>query len=183
MSLLETMLLSTTSGDAQEFNPCSTQLTVGDIVRVRLHSNGGIQVVTAADSADCHDKEGIIVEKISPHKVMIDFGDYVRECVLDDCLLLLRSDEFESGDKVEARPSGSNLYFVGKVIRVNADAKTLDVLMEGDDPDDIEYNILFENTRKLMSRRTIVQHRWKRAFMLVVAANFFKRIHFQAQQK
>ena len=37
MSLLETMLLSTTSGDAHEFNPGSTQLTVGDIVRVRLH--------------------------------------------------------------------------------------------------------------------------------------------------
>jgi hypothetical protein len=41
------------------------------------------------------------------------------------------------GDKVEARPKGMALFFVGYIIKINEDA-TVDVRMEGDNPDDIE---------------------------------------------
>jgi hypothetical protein len=41
------------------------------------------------------------------------------------------------GDKVEVRPPGSCLYFVGFVRAINMDG-TVDVLMEGEDANDIE---------------------------------------------
>lgn len=175
MSLLETMVLQnhydpyTNVKEQYIFNPSSDQLTVGDIVRVQ-------------ESPSSVEQEGIVVEKVNSSVLLVDFGEKVREVALSHCTLLMRSDEFEVGDKVEARPNGSNLFFVGKVIKVNSDNKTMDVLMEGDDPNDIEYAVLFENARKLVSRRNIVVNRWKRAFMMVVAANLFKKIHFGQQQ-
>lgn len=176
MSLLETMALQnhydpyTNVKEQYIFNPSPDQLTVGDIVRVQ-------------ESPRSIEKEGIIVEKISSSMLLVDFGDNVREVAVSHCTLLLRSDEFEVGDKVEARPSNSNLFFVGKVIKVNSVDKTMDVLMEGDDANDIEYAIPYDNARKLVSRRTIVVNRWKRAFMMVVAANLFKKIQFTQQRQ
>lgn len=150
------------------FNPDSELITVGDVVRVvLLDPNNPL--------------EGIVTEKINRFKLMVDFGDKVKECLIANCVVLIRSDEFEVGDKVEAKPAGSNLYFVGKVIKVHED-KSIDVLMDGDDPDDIEYQIPEENARKLMSRRSVVVNRWRRAFMLVVTANLFKRIHFYPKE-
>lgn len=142
------------------FNPSSTQITVGDIVRVSF--------------AD-HTKEGIVIEKVNSYMVKVDFGEYLKDVLLEHCAVIIRGDEFEVGDKVEAKPITSSLFFVGKVIKIHED-KSMDVLMDGDDPDDIEFRIPKENTRKLMSRRSVVVNRWKRAFMLVVAANFFSRI-------
>lgn len=175
MSLLETMVLQnhydpyTNVKEQYIFNPSSDQLTVGDIIRVQ-------------ESPSSPEREGIVVEKINSSVLLVDFGEKVAEVALSHCTLLLRGDEFETGDKVEARPSGSNLYFVGKVINVNCESKTMDVLMEGDDPTDIEYGVPYENARKLVSRRNMVVNRWKRAFMMVVAANLFKTIHFQSQR-
>ncbi len=171
MSLLETMVLQnhydpyTNVKEQFIFNPSSDQLTVGDIVRVQ--------------ESPTREQEGIVVEKVNASVLLVDFGENVREVALSHCTLLMRSDEFEIGDKVEARPAGSNLYFVGKVIKVNSENKTMDVLMEGDDPDDVEFAVPYENARKLVSRRNMVVNRWKRAFMMVVAANLFKKIHFQ----
>ena len=139
------------------------QLTVGDIVRVTREGQ--------------KDAEGIVVEKISNTKLRVDFGERITDCLIDDCVLIFHNYEFEVGDKVEARPPGTALFFVGKVIAIHPD-KSMDILMDGDDLSDIERNITPENCRKLMSRRSVVINRWKRAFMMVVAANFFKRISF-----
>lgn len=144
------------------FKPTATMLEVGDIVRVNMV--GGEQ-------------EGIMVEKISHIKIRVDFGDQVRECLLENCALIIHAEDFEEGDKVEAKPMGSNLFFVGRVLRIHAD-KSMDILMDGDDPEDIEYKLPFDNARKIMSRRALVVNRWKRAFMMVLAANFFRRISF-----
>lgn len=152
------------SSGRYNFSADVSRITVGDIVSVTIH--------------DQLPKEGIVIEKVNHSKVKVDFGEYIKECMLDNCVLIVRSDEFEVGDKVEARPKGSSLFFVGKVVKVHAD-KSIDVLMDGDDPDDVEYGIPAEEARKLMSRRSVVVNRWKRAFMLVVTANFFKRIAFK----
>lgn len=144
------------------FKPSATMLEVGDIVRVSLVSG---------------EQEGIMVEKISHLKIRVDFGDCVRECLLESCALIIHAEDFEEGDKVEAKPIGSNLYFVGRVLRIHSD-KSMDILMDGDDPEDIEYRLPFDNARKIMSRRALVVNRWKRAFMMVLAANFFRRISF-----
>jgi hypothetical protein len=140
----------------------SDQLTVGDVVRV---THDGMAA------------EGIVIEKITNTKLRVDFGDQIADCFIDECVLVIHSYEFEVGDKVEARPPGSALFFVGKVVKIHPD-KSMDVLMDGDDANDIERNVNLDNCRKLMSRRSVVVNRWKRAFMLVVAANFFKRISF-----
>lgn len=149
------------------FSPTTDQITVGDIVRVHFYES---------------EKEGIVIEKLSQSTLRVDFGEFIKECTVENCQLLVRSVEFEVGDKVEARPHGSTLFFVGKVIKVHED-KSIDVLMDGDDPNDIETNIPAEEARKLMSRRSVVVSRWKRAFMLVIAANFFKRIAFKPQSE
>lgn len=110
--------------------------------------------------------------------VNVEFGDTIRQVSLHCCELILRIDDFEVGDKVEARPNNSTLFYVGRVVQINPD-QTLNVLMDGSD-DDYEYNIPKENCRKLMSRRTIVRNRWRKAFMMVIAANFFRRINFNS---
>lgn len=151
------------------FDPLSTHLTVGDIVSI--HSPTSTSHATPL-------LEGIIVECLDHDYVKVDLGDDVRQFPLSLCSILLRNDEYELGDSVEVQPIGSSLFFVGKVIKMDNIAKTLDVLMDGDDPDDIEYAIPIENARKLMSRRAEVVNRWKKAFVKVVAANFFRRIQF-----
>lgn len=146
------------------FDPNSTHITVGDIVRVETSPNNF--------------SEGIIIERVDDTHVIIDLGDRISTLPLSNCQILLRNDEYEMGDRVEVQPPGSALFFVGKVIALNTTERTLDVLMDGDDPDDIERNIPFENARKLMSRRAVVVNRWKKAFMRVVASNFFRQVEF-----
>lgn len=148
------------------YNPSSSQLTVGDIVVFEQlnKSNGNKDKI-----------EGIVVEKDEDGRLKIESGEKTYDIPLDQCALILRNDEYEIGDKVEIRPEGSNLFFIGKVVKILPD-KSIDVQMDGDDPDDIEYGVLPENARKLMSRRALVVNRWKKAFMMVVATNFFKRI-------
>jgi len=146
------------------FDPNSTHLTVGDIVRVDISPTETI--------------EGMVLECLENDCLTIDLGETTQTFPISQCHLLLRNDEYEIGDRVEVQPMGSSLYFVGKVISIDSSAKTMAVLMDGDDPDDIEKNIPFEQARKLMSRRAFVVNRWKKAFMMVVASNFFSRIHF-----
>lgn len=169
LSLADLMSRTRLDGESGRFSgryvfnsssPAANAFTVGDIVSVPMYDRV---------------REGIIIEKVNRVKVRIDFGEYIKECLVESCTLVIRSYEFEVGDKVEAKPRNSNLFFVGKVITVHED-KSVDVLMDGDDPDDVEYNIPAEDVRKLMSRRSVVVNRWKRAFMMVVAANFFMRI-------
>jgi hypothetical protein len=139
------------------------RVEVGDVVRVPMTNGSTV--------------DGLVLEIISTNKIIVDCGDISREVNPEECELITKVMDFEEGDKVEVKPADCQLYFVGKVIKIHAD-KTMDVLMDGDDPEDIEYKISPENTRKLMSRRALVINRWKRAFMLVLATNFFRRIHF-----
>lgn len=142
-------------------------ISIGDVVRVNFLDKPA---------------EGIVVDRINDFQVKVDFGDYNKVVMTENCVVVYGINEYEVGDKVEVKGTGMNLYFVGKVINVHED-KTLDVLMDGDDPDDIERHVSIENVRKLMSRRALVVNRWKRAFMMVVAANFFKKISFVPEQK
>ena len=73
---------------------------------------------------------------------------------------------------VSFRPEGSALYFTGIVQCINSDG-TLDILCEGDDPEDIEKSISRENVRKLMSTRSMAYKRWKKALYAVIASNKF----------
>ena len=79
------------------------------------------------------------------------------------------------------KPVGSVIYFVGKIIQINAD-HSFNVVMEGDDPEDIEYNVHHTNIRKLMSRRAIVVARWKRAKMVVSSIHNFQGLTMDPRQ-
>ncbi len=125
--------------------------------------------------------EGFVVERLNDVNILVDFGENIKEVHVSNCTIVIRSDELEVGDKVEMKPAGMALYFVGKVIAINADC-TLDVLMDGDDPDDIERGVDVDNIRKLMSKRGLVVGRWRRAFMLVVAINRFGKVRFQEDE-
>ena len=135
-------------------------LQVGDIVRVTF--------------ANQDPMEGFVVERLNDENLLVDFGENIKQCHVKQCTLIVKSDELEMGDKVEMRPEDTGLYFVGKVIAINADC-TLDIMMDGDDPDDIERGVNPDNVRKLMSKRGLVVGRWRRAFMMIVAINKFGR--------
>ena len=120
-------------------------------------------------------REGFIVERLSDNKVRVDCGELIVNALTDNCTLIAKATDFEVGDKVSARTDDSFLYYVGKVLKVDKENKTIDVLMDGDTDDDIEYDIKFENARILMRRRALVQSRWRRAFMVVQAARRFVR--------
>lgn len=152
-------------GQCPDYQFGNSKTEAGDVVRVSLGKSG--------------DADGLVIETVNETKVLVDFGDYVKEVLLEDCTLIAKAMDFEEGDKVEVKPVGSQLYFVGKVIKIHSN-KSMDVLMDGDDPDDIEYNVQPDNARKLMSRRSMVINRWKKAFMMVLAANFFRRISFHS---
>lgn len=140
-------------------------ISTGDVVRVTF-SHGPSPM------------EGFVVERLNDVNLLVDFGECIKECHVASCTIVIKGDELEVGDKVEMKPAGMSLYFVGKVIAINADC-TLDVLMDGDDPDDIERGVDVADIRKLMSKRGLVVSRWRRAFMLVVAINRFGKVSFQ----
>ncbi len=133
-------------------------LFVGDVVKVTFKTSEPL--------------EGFVVERLNDVNILVDFGDHTKECHVSNCTLIIRSDELEVGDKVEMKPADMSLYFVGKVIAINADC-TLDIQMDGDDQEDIERNVNVENVRKLMSKRGLAVSRWRRAFMMVLAINRF----------
>lgn len=138
-----------------------TLFCVGDFVKV-VFPNG-----TAP--------EGLVMEIIDSEKVVVDFcaDGFVKEVYAADCELIVKSDTMEVGDQVQVQPVGQANFFVGRVAQINTDG-TYDVVMEGDDPDDIETSVPTTNIRKLMSRRAIVIARWKRAAMVVSSINNFQ---------
>lgn len=135
--------------------------TVGDFVKVKLE--------------DGSYSEGILVEIVDEEMVAVNFTveDMVKNVRADDCELVVHSDVMEVGDQVQVQPQGSAMYFVGRVSQVNTDG-TYDVVMEGDDPDDIERSVPESNIRKLMSRRALAVARWKRAALVVSSINNFQ---------
>jgi hypothetical protein len=135
--------------------------TVGDFVKVKVEDGSFL--------------EGILTEVVSADIVAVSFGqeDVVKHFLAADCELVVRSDEMEVGDQVQVQPQGSALYFVGRVSQIHKDG-TYDVVMEGDDPDDIETHVPESNIRKLMSRRALAVARWKRAALVVSSINNFQ---------
>lgn len=139
-----------------------TLFCVGDVVKVKF--------------PDGTEPEGLVMEICTDaEKVLVDFCSegFVREVYAADCDLVVKSDVMEVGDQVQVQPKGSAIYFVGRVSQINNDG-TYDVMMEGDDPDDIEFKVPPSNIRKLMSRRALVVARWKRAKMVVSSMNNFQ---------
>mmetsp|Transcript_20551 Transcript_20551/g.28318 ORF Transcript_20551/g.28318 Transcript_20551/m.28318 type:complete len:169 (-) Transcript_20551:343-849(-) len=132
---------------------------VGDVVRVKNPGpNVGIN------------NEGVIVERLTDGIIRVDFGDYSDFYEISRCELILRSQEYEIGDIVKMIPPGRTIYFAGKIVSVNED-NTLDILMDGDDPEDIEKSVNKVNVTKVMTRRALVIGRWRSAVAAVIAVN------------
>lgn len=143
----------------------SEYLDVGDVVRVNHPGpHVGIQ------------NEGVIVERITDVIVRVDFGDSAEEYDISDCQLLLKAHEFEEGDLVKMMPKGKAYYLAGRIKQVNKDG-TLDILMDGDDLDDIEHAVDPKTVMKVMTRRALVIGRWKAAVAAVVTVNSLMRSH------
>eukprot|EP01036_Dinobryon_divergens_P030821 gene30820-40123_t len=107
-------------------------------------------------SSNHHHSEGVIVERVTNAIIRVDFGDVHGEFDIFHCDLILRSDEYEL------------------VHQLNADG-TLDILMDGDDPEDIERKVPKKNITKVMTRRALVLSRWRSAAAAVIAANSMVR--------
>lgn len=152
-------------GDKVEVKPPYMNLYfVGKILRIKEHGSSDSETISSIipDSiAPCNYKQSIIT-KISAS------GSGKRQ-IDRNSVVITRS---------TAQNNGAYASSPSKVSRkVTSTATiTVDVLMEGDDEEDIEYNIPFENVRKLMSRRALAITRWKKAFMMIVAANNFRNI-------
>lgn len=125
-------------------------------------------------------REGIIVERINRLTVRVDFDENsIEDVLVENLTLILKFDDFEVGEIVELKPPGSHLFFVGKIVAINTD-DTIDVLMESDDPDDIERGVKKSDCRKLMTRRDLAVSRWRKAFMVATITNMFKE--FKSEQ-
>eukprot|EP00607_Mallomonas_marina_P010296 CAMPEP_0182417384 /NCGR_PEP_ID=MMETSP1167-20130531/1844_1 /TAXON_ID=2988 /ORGANISM="Mallomonas Sp, Strain CCMP3275" /LENGTH=219 /DNA_ID=CAMNT_0024590909 /DNA_START=120 /DNA_END=776 /DNA_ORIENTATION=+ len=120
-------------------------LSIGDVVR--------------AKDRDTMTDEGLIVEIIGGKLAMIDFGDMILQYPLEDCTLMISGVDFEMHDKVQVKPKGMSLYFTGTVIAINAD-KTMDIQMDGDDPDDVETGVATDQVVKLHSCRPLALGHW-----------------------
>ncbi len=159
-----------------EASPPSGQLTRenNSASQISLFTVGDFVKVTRADGTA---GEGIVLEVQDLDTVVVDFGaeGFVKQCLAADCELIVQSDTLEVGDQVQVQPLGSAMYFVGRVSVINADG-TYDVVMEGDDPDDIERSVPESNIRKLMSRRALVVARWKRAALVVSSMHNFQSL-------
>jgi len=118
--------------------------------------------------------EGVIVDKYYDlGSVKIDFGDSSGIFKESDCSLVVASTDYEVGDKVEVKPDGSGLFFRGHVLRINHQSGTFDVVMDGDDPDDVETDVSIDCMRKIMTSRKLVVERWKKAIHGVIAMQAF----------
>lgn len=137
---------------------------VGDVVRVSEFDT---------------EREGVVLEMIGHDRVLVDFGDSFDEFDVDECTLICKAEEYELNDRVEVKEGG--LSFVGTITKIHSD-NTYDVLMVGDDPDDIEYNVRPEKMRKLMTNRSVALSRFRKASLAVIAsAKFWKPIKFSEE--
>lgn len=107
-------------------------------------------------------RQGVVLEKISPNTLLLDVG-YKKplEIKIEDLKLVVSAGDYEIGDKVQARAAASFNYFTGHIIAIheptaNRPMYTYDVQML-DDADDIQYDTLIENMRKILSHRLIAK--------------------------
>lgn len=128
--------------------------SVGDVVKAR---DGGLMF------------EGVVVN-FADGKVEVDFGDAIEQFPPELCSLVLSGIEFEVGDKVEYTPPNMCLHFCGTIIAIDSMNLTADILMDGDDPDDIERGAEFSSMRKIRTGRDLSE-KFKKGIKLVQAVN------------
>lgn len=116
------------------------------------------------------EREGVVLEMIGNDRVLVDFGDNFDEFDVDECSMICKAEEYELHDKVEVKDGG--LSFLGNVQSINADG-TYDVLMMGDDPDDIEKNVRPDKMRKVMTNRSVALGKLRKASLAVIASSKF----------
>ena len=81
-----------------------------------------------------------MVERIDLDTIQVEVGDSTKEFKTADCSIIVKSEDFELNDLVQMKPEDSALYFNGVVQGINKDG-TLDILIEGDDLEDVEMNV------------------------------------------
>lgn len=144
----------------------ATKFHIGDVVSVEE-----LDVV----------REGVVLELSDQDKVIVDFGDFADEYNTNECTMLVRSDQFEVGDKVEVKDAG--LYFLGNIVGLN-DNGTYDIVMMGDDPEDIERGVSKDNLRKVMTKRDVALSKFRKASLAVVASTkMLKHIRLTAESE
>ena len=175
------------SGISPDENISLSKPNTNELIR-NDHSSSEIALFTVGDfvkinNSDGTISEGLLMEVLDDQTVIVDIGSegIIKQVLAADCELIVKSDELEVGDQVQVQPNGSAMYFVGKISQINIDG-TYDIVMEGDDPDDIESNVKIEHIRKLMSRRAIVVARWKRAALVVSSINNFASFALDSNQ-
>ena len=132
---------------------------------------------------DGKDHEGILIAlHFEDDHVSVDDGTQVHELHFDDVLLKMKGDEVELGDKVEARFKDSGaIFFPGKVISIDEDNDTVDLLMaaseeEGSNEEpDIEKGVPRRSLRKVQTGRQLSILRWKKAGTAIKSMRAFIR--------
>jgi hypothetical protein len=140
--------------------------TIGDIVNVG-------DVVTATDK-DGKEVEGVVIAlHYEDDSVSVDNGATVSEFPLKDVTVKFSGDEIEMGDKVEVPDGG--LFVTGIVIAVSDDKKTIDVQMDGDDPEDKELGVPRDKVRKVRTGRQLACMRWNKATTAIKSMRAFMK--------
>lgn len=176
---------------AEKFNNVSVNLTKGNnspapkIGAVGKHAsfvNSAASAFEVGDIVKVNDNglffEGVVVS-CSGHVCQVDLGDAVESFNVSNCFLILKSSDFEVGDKVQFKPSNSEIYFQGTVVFVNNLNHTYDIKLLSDDEEeeDIERGVPYGNMRKLMTGRDLSIQQFKKSVRAVQAMNAFLHFH------
>lgn len=132
----------------------SSPFSIGDVVKAQ---DGGLMF------------EGVVVN-FANGMVEVDFGDAIEQIAPENCSLVLSGIEFEVGDKVEFTPKNMALHFCGTILSIDGTTLTADLLMDGDDPEDIERGVEFDQMRKIKTGRDL-SAKLKKGIKLVQAVN------------
>lgn len=117
--------------------------------------------------------EGLYVERSNQDDndciTLFSDGEYTI-CLASNCTVLSKSDELEVGDHVQAKPVGEMVHYLGRIscIHQRGGALLYDVEMDGD-PDDQECDIPASSIIKIMSRRAVAMHRWRKGIHAIHA--------------
>ncbi len=117
--------------------------------------------------------EGLYVERSNQDDndciTLFSDGEYTI-CLASNCTVLSKADELEVGDHVQAKPVGEMVHYLGRIscIHQQDGALLYDVEMDGD-PDDKECGIPASSIIKIMSRRAVAMHRWRKGLHAIHA--------------
>jgi len=119
--------------------------------------------------------EGLCVERSSQDCITLFSDGEYNICLASNCTVLSKADEFEVGDHVQARPVGELVHYLGRISSIHQRDGVLlyDVEMDGD-PEDKECNIPASSIIKIMSRRAVALHRWRKGVNAINAIHNMK---------